>query len=328
MMPRIGLRLEFLALTLISLAAAPSWSQEAAAIGLKGAVHTVLTANFHDEAEVPNQPGDSTYEIYDRAGYQLEIFRYKPDGSVWVHTIITRKREQIVRSQTIGTAPFKSYSVENVFDTKGRVIETDEYDGDKILKNKTTWRFDDRISTSTTHWTETKGDGGEKTGDVIETTDLQTGVTHQVSTTDGELKSDWVIQRERGRPPSDKIIFPDGSYNEREQQSDGSTVEDRGQGSTNTHTYQKTDSQGHVIEVIQGSGANYIRCTYSYDENGRPTGQINYDALGKIVDKTTTEYVDDSFGNWIEQKIFTWDTNNELPTQKPGGTNFRTINYY
>src|ERR1700722_9789519 len=158
MIPRIGLRMEFLVLILIPLAAGPSWSQEAAAIGLKGAVHTVLTANFHDEAGVPGQPGDSTYEIYDRAGYQLEGFRYKPDGSVWVHTIITRKREQIVRSQTISTAPFESYSVENVFDTKGRVIETDEYDGDKILKNKTTWSFDDRIPTSTTHWTETKRD--------------------------------------------------------------------------------------------------------------------------------------------------------------------------
>jgi len=328
MIPRIGLRTEFLALILIPLAAAPSWSQEAAAIGLKGAVHTVLTADFHDEAGVSSQPSYSTYEIYDRAGYQLEIFRYKPDGSVWVHTIITRKRDQILRSQTIGTAPFESYSVENVFDTKGRAIETDEYDGNKILKKKTIWSFEDGSPTSATHWTETKGDGSEKTGEVIEATDPQTGVTRQVSTTDGELKSDWVIQRDGGRVPRDKIIFPDGSYNTREQESDGSSVEDKGQASTNTHIYQKTDSQGHVIEVIQGSGANYIRCTYSYDESGRPTGQINYDASGKIVDKTTTEYIDDSFGNWIEQRIFLWDTKAELPTQKPVGTTFRTINYY
>jgi hypothetical protein len=51
-----------------------------------------------------------------------------------------------------------------------------------------------------------------------------------------------------------------------------------------SHTYQKSDPQGHIIEVIQQSDSSYLRCTYSYDQIGRPTGQMNYDAVGKIAD--------------------------------------------
>jgi hypothetical protein len=303
-------------------------SQEAAALGLKGSVNAVLTEDFRDEGGI-SKPTGTRYEIFDRRGYQLEVFLYKPDGSLWVHTIITRNGDKLFGSQTIGTAPFESHSEENVFDAKGRVIETDEYDGNGILRKKTTWKFEDRGNSTTVRWTETNGDEGEKTGEVIETTDPETGVTRQVSTTDGELKSDWAIQGEgHGVLPQDKIVFPDGSYNERQQQADGSSVEDRYQASTNSHTYQKTDARGQVIEVIDKSDANYIRCTYVFDEKGRPAGQINYDASGRIIDKTTTEYVDDSFGNWIKQRTLLWDTNSDLPKQKVVATTFRTISYY
>jgi len=75
-------------LILILLAPLPSWSQEATAVGLKGLVHTVLIEEFSDENGVFHQSRGSTFEVYDRRGYQLEVYRYKPDGSLWVHTII------------------------------------------------------------------------------------------------------------------------------------------------------------------------------------------------------------------------------------------------
>lgn len=318
-----------LALVLILVAPASSWSQEAAAIGLKGPVRTVLTEYLRNEDGLSSKAIASAFEIYDQRGYQLEIFRYKPDGSLWVRTIISRKGDQIFKTETVGTAPFESYSVENSFDTKGRVIETVEFDGYGILKKKTIWKFEDRPHSSTTRWTETNPDGTEKTGEAIETTDPGTGVTRQVSTVDGEWKSDWLIQRDgSGVLPKDKIVFPDGSYNEREEKSDGTTIEDKYHPSTKNHTYQKTDAQGHMIEVIEKSDASYIRCTYAFDARGRPIGQANYDASGKIVDKTTTEYLDDSFGNWIEQRTFLWDTKSDFPKQKIDVTIFRTINYY
>lgn len=294
--------------------------------GLKGPVLAVLTEFFQAEGGVSDKPNFSLYEIYDRRGFELEVFRYKPDGSPWVHTIITRNGDKIFRSQTIGTAPFQSYSEENVFDAKGRVIETDEYDGDGILLKKTTWKFEGRDQSSTTRWTETNGNGTENTTEAIETVDPETGATRQVSKMNGILKSQWVFQG--GVLPKNKIVFPDGSYNERDQEPDGSTDQDTYRASINSHTYQKTDAQGHVTEVIEKSDTSYLRCTYAFDEKDRPAGQINYDALGKIVDKTTTEYIDDSFGNWVEQRKFLWDTKSELPKQKIVEITFRTINYY
>src|SRR5882757_2685229 len=81
----------------------------------------------------------------------------------------------------------------------------------------------------------------------------------------------------------------------------------------------------HLVEVVEKSDSNYIRCTYSFDEAGRPTGRTNYDASGKILDKSTVEYRDDAHGNWIEKKAIVWDTKSEPMKQKIVVTNLRTI---
>jgi hypothetical protein len=49
---------------------------------------------------------------------------------------------------------------------------------------------------------------------------------------------------------------------------------------------------------------------------------------GKIIDKTPTEYVDDSLGNGIEQKTLLWDTKSEFSKQKLDVTILPTINYF
>ena len=323
------MRPQYLALILILLAPHPSRSQEAAASGLKGPVHSVLTQDFGDENGGSDKPLGSLYAIYDEQGYQSEIFSYKPDGSLWAHTRITRKGNQIFKTQTIGAGPSESFSIENIFDAKGRFIETDEYDGYGILKNKAALKFEDRPNSSTTRRIETNGDGVEKIRETVETTDPENGVTHHVSKVDGELAHDWLIQRDgNGVAEKDKIIFPDGSYSARERRSDGSTVEDRYHAATQSHTYQESDAQGHPIEVIEKSDSSYLRCTYSFDRTGRPAGQINYDANGKIVDKTTNEYTDDSFGNWIEMKVFLWDTKSDTANPQIARTTRRFISYY
>lgn len=63
-------------------------------------------------------------------------------------------------------------------------------------------------------------------------------------------------------------------------------------------------------------------------KEGRPTGQINYDAFGNVVDKSTVEYRDDARGNWIEKKSIVWDTKSDLIEPKIVATTLRTINYY
>lgn len=318
------------ALILILVIQLSSWSQEAIAVGLKGPVHTVLSEEFSDENGLPYQSRGSTFEIYDRQGYQLEVYRYNSDGFLWVHTIISRNGQQILKSQTTGTAPFANSSVQNFFDADGKVIETDTYNATGVLAQKSTSEFLERRPESTTYRsTESNADGRENTREVVETTDSKTGITHQIAMMNGKPETDWVIQRdENGRLEKDKIVFADGSYNERERKPDGTTVEDRYSVSARSHTYQTSDERDHLTEVIQKSDSSYIRCTYSFDKTGRPTGQINYDASGKMLDESTVEYRDDSSENWTEKKIIVWDTTSEPMRQKIVVTSLRTINYY
>jgi hypothetical protein len=321
---------KFLALILPLLAPLPSLPQEATAVGLKGLVHTVLTEEFGDENGVSHQSRGSIYEVYDRHGYQLEVYRYKPDGSLLVHTIISRNGEQIFKSQTTGTAPFENFSVQNVFDADGKVIETDTYNADGVVTKKSTHEFLEKRADSTHYRSkETSADGTENTREIVESTEPETGLSRQVATMNGKPETDWVIQTgKNGGPDKDKIVYADGSYNERERRSDGSTIEDKYSASTKGHTYQTSDAHGNLIEVVESSDSGYIRCTYSFDETGRPTGQVNYDASGKILDKSTIGYQDDSSGNWTEKKIIVWDTKSEPMKPKIVGISLRTINYY
>jgi len=254
--------------TLVLVFSPPSRCQdEATLLGLRGCVHTVLTENFRNNAGMPREVLNSSFDIYDSRGYQLEGYLYKPDGSLWVHTIISRDGEKIFRSETTGTLPFESYSIQNTFDAKGNVIETDTYDANGMLSKK---------------------DTAMKAG--IEATVSLGGSAHD-------------DREQEAQAPSDA-------------------------GSRASHRTQTSDAQGHLIEVIDESGPSYIRCTYSYDERGRRSSQINYDVAGKIVEKSTTEYRIDSAGNWTEETTIGWDTTSEPMKPKIVEMSLRTINYY
>ena len=80
--------------------------------------------------------------------------------------------------------------------------------------------------------------------------------------------------------------------------------------------------------MTEQSDSYNIRCTYSFDKEGRSTGQINYDAAGNIIDKSTAEYRADSHGNWVEKKSIVWDTKAEPMQPKIIMATLRTINYY
>ncbi len=152
-------------------------AQEALAIGLKGPVHSVLTEEFTSEGGVRREPSGSVLEIYDREGYQVEGYRYKPDGSLWVHTVIDRKGPLVSRMQVTGTAPFESTSTQN--DARGRVIETDRYDANGVLVSKSKGEFvDDQPNSSSYRHTESNANGIESTEEISETTDPKTGITH------------------------------------------------------------------------------------------------------------------------------------------------------
>jgi hypothetical protein len=255
------MRTAFSVPVLIVVAQMPVWSQEARVVGLKGPVHTVLTEDFDDADNSRNKSIGSTFDVCDPQGYQLELYRYKPDGSLWVHTIFDRNGAQIFRSQTTGTVPFENAVVRNIFDAEGHVVETDTYDGEGNLLKTSTSEFLQKEPESTVYLSkESNADGTENTREVVDNTDRRTGITRQISTMNGKLETDWVIQRDsNGNSQKDKIVMADGSYNERERKSDRATVEDRYSAQSKSHTFQKTDAQGHLIEVVEKSESYYIR---------------------------------------------------------------------
>jgi len=322
---RIALSILFLTLFLQM----PGWAQETVALGLKGQVHTVLTEDFAAEDAVHREPTGSTLDVYDPKGYQLEYFRYKPDGSLEAQTVYTRNGSQLLKIQTTGTAPGESNSTQYVFDAEGRVVETDTYDENGALVSKLTNELVQKQGNSIMyHRREISANGSESLAEVSETIDPQTGITHQVQTRNGKPDTDWVIQRNADGTGRDKIVYGNGSYNEREWRSDGTTFEDRYSAETKSHTYQRSDARGNLIEVVGKSDSYFIRSTYSFDKEGRPTGQINYDASGNILEQSTVEYRDDSRGNWVEKKTIVWNTATEPMQPKMVGISLRTINYY
>lgn len=305
-------------------------SQETLDLELEGRVHTVFTEDFVSDNGNVDSKQSSTYSIFDERGYRIESFLYKPDGSLWCHSITTRDGDHILKEQVFGFDTFVTYTVENHYDAQGRAIETDEFDGDGFLKKKTVSSFTDDKATHTivTRWTETGPDGMQKSGEITDVTDVKTNVTRQVSSVNGSPVSDWQIERTAdGKGDKDKIVMPDGSYVRRETHADGSQFEDRYHASTNSHQYQTTDSQGRVIEVKNGSGANAVRSTYRFDEKGRPAGQTNYNDSGQIIDKCDSDYIEDSFGNWIEKRSRCQHTEPDS-SRDVVATTRRIISYY
>jgi len=251
------LRRTCLVMIFVLLLQPPSRSQDEASLsGLRGHVHTISTENFRNHSETPRETLDSSFEVFDRRGYQLENYLYKPDGSLWVHTVNSRDGEKIFRSETTGTAPFESFSRQSIFDAKGEWIETDTYDGDgKLTKKETAEQM-----------------AGKENG-------------QETTSAGGEISEVETLTITR-------------------------------------------DAQGHIVEATNDSDPNHIRCTYSHDAKGRLSGQINYDAAGTVVEKTTIEYRDDATGNWIEMTTIEWDTTTDPMTPKVVETSLRVINYF
>ena len=247
-----------------------------------------------------------------------------------MHTTYVRDMGKILEVRIIGSEPFKNITERNFYDAAGRVVETDTYNEDgEVIKRLRAQFMVDRPDLIIGITRETGADGQENVRYVEEKTHLKTGTTRQIATMNGKPETDWTIQRmQSGQTSKDKILEGDGSYSERELLPDGTTREDGYSAKTDSHTHQKMDPQGHVVELPQGSDSSYVRCTYSFDKTGRPTGQINYDKSGTILSKSSIEYVDDGVENWIERKLLLWDTKLDPPQARVANVTLRVIVYY
>jgi hypothetical protein len=119
----------------------PALPQEAIAAGLVGKVHSVLTEDIDYQDNPSGVSRGSVFELYDPKGYQLELYRYKPDGSLWAHTVFIRDGWKIFELQATGTAPFEITTTRNFFDAEGHIVETDAYNENGVLINQSKNEF-------------------------------------------------------------------------------------------------------------------------------------------------------------------------------------------
>ena len=328
-MTRLGFVLPILLLALeLSSGQQPPRNSEAAMVGLRGPVHSVLTETF-DHGE--GKPTNSILVIYDPEGFTVDEYRYESDGSLHSHTKYTRKGWQIYRTETDSVVPSESRTFVQSFNSDGLVTGTEMYDASGLLignirNDFAQWSGGATVSTSQ----ETNADGAVSTTKTIDgPTDPVTGLSRQSTTKDGRPYADWLIQGDgNGKPLADALRFVDGSFNEREFKPNGTTVERKYWAPTKTHTYQTTDAHNRVLEVIDDSPGDYTKTTFRYDEVGRQTEIANYDRSGKLLRSGITEYQEDGNGNWTEQREYNWDVTLGNKPPNLGSVNRRTITYY
>jgi hypothetical protein len=305
----------------------PAKNSEAAMTGLHGHVHTVLTETL----DGLGNPDNSKLEIYDPDGYLLEDYRYEPDGSLRSHIRYTRKSSQVFKTETISSDPSENRTFVQSFNSDGLVTGTETYDGKGSLlgetKNDTAQGKSGGGGTVSTS-KDVKPDGTVSSIVTDEKTNA-TGLSQQSAIKDGKPYYNWLVQRDaNGKPVADVFKFADGSFNEREVTTDGTTIEHKYWAPTKTDTYQITDANNRVIEVIEDSPTYYVKITYRYDGAGRQIEIANYDRSGKLLRKGITKYQEDGNGNWIEQRDYYWEAALGNKPLKASLVNRRTITYY
>lgn len=169
---------------------------------------------------------------------------------------------------------------------------------------------------------------------VLETTnstDPATGLSRNITTVDDRTTASALIQRDAsGARKLTAEASPDGSFSQVERKPDGTSVRHTYWAPTKTHNYTTIDKKNRVIEGIQESPSDYRKITFHYDGFGRRIEMAYYDRSGRVVSKDTTEYRNDNYGNWIEEKESQWHA---ASGPKPAQSTFvsvhaRTIAYY
>jgi putative transposase len=107
----------------------PAKNGEAAVIGLRGPVHSVLTENFNYRDNSQGKPTESALAIYDPEGYLLEEYHYEPGGALRLHTKYTRKGWQVFKTETTSAIPSEDRTFVQSFNSAGLVTGTETYDG-------------------------------------------------------------------------------------------------------------------------------------------------------------------------------------------------------
>ena len=133
----------------------PVPGSDAAWSGLCGPVHIVFTEIFTYNDNGERSSGPSERAIYDRTGYETELYKFDSRGVLRLHTVYTRNGKHLVKTET--TSPVSKQKSVQIFNSAGAVTETDNYDSTGTLIAKIANRASDETEKWSTSTTESAG---------------------------------------------------------------------------------------------------------------------------------------------------------------------------
>ena len=307
-------RLIYLASCLLPFFSSASFAQEGSSVPLHGRVHTLLTEQFQYSN---GASGDlsvtlSYYQVFDASGREVEITYRKPNGLIELH--LTREYDEegrLLREVCTSDEPNRSFSTQNFYDSQGQMVESVDYDGSGRVISRIRHETDSGGATTSFIGLYPR-DGGATRLVSSESQDPDNGETVRTLNKNGTLESETRLQRDAGgHLLHSEFTASDGSSTQVDFRADGAQIESAYSASDKTHTYKTTDSRGRVVASAKESASSRTHREYRYDETGRMMEIAEYDTSAKLIAKETTEYLDDSAQNWIEQKWTRWDAKAE-----------------
>ena len=237
---RLALVLGFVFLT-TSATAQRAFRSEAEACGFHGPVRTVSTERLDNLGKVV---GSSRTE-FDVEGRVAEQYEYDANGALVQSTKFTRKGPQIIRTEIINNMnPEISSTSVAVLDSDGEPAGYENCDGHGVLIGRNYGPRNKRGTTITEEQV-TNADGTIANRKFDATVDPENQTSMVTKTTDGTIEDQWMWQRDQnGRTVADVRRQPDGSYQKRETQADGTVIEEMYFAPGNTKFHRR--SRGHV----------------------------------------------------------------------------------
>src|ERR1700693_2323585 len=274
--------------------------------GLHGPVHTVLTEEFDYASDRNGKLAGSTVCTYDSQGYVLEKVRCEADVTRRSHVTITRNYG-VLKIETTSVVPEENGTVVRSFDSHGVIAQNEIYDQNGAETRAIYERLPGVGSVTGGFRSREESPAGQVT-ETTDTTDPATGMFRSITTVDGKTRASATIQRDASgvRRQLSVQAEPDGSFTQTESKPDGSTVQHNYFAPIKTHDYLIMNQEHRLIREILDSPADYYKTTFRYDGFGRQIETASYDRSGKLVSKDTTEYRNDNYENWIEQKQSQW----------------------
>lgn len=291
---------------------------------LSGPVRSVETT-YAQGAEDIRDTMPFSLEIYDRDGFLIERYRFNESGVVILHTTFTRNRWKVMKAVNDTANPEEGGPVVIHEDKQDALTspEADDSNGRQVNK-----RESPSIGSSAN---QIPGSGSAQESETIRETsrsEPNTRLTPSTVTCNGETTS---LSAAQWSPTGAVYSVPlrDGSCIQTTVNGDGYV--------TRLHDYNApmkidsltlSDSKGRTLERTQSSPDTYFKFVFTHESDGSDATETMLDRDGKAIDKFRYEYQKDAYGNWIEERRFTWHYSDKQPRWVEDTTTRRVIAYY